>query len=174
MLSTPDGSVTITVPPGALDDNTSLSITDSGNGALYEVTTNLGAGIALFGVTIQPDGQVFNVPVTITFSWVDADDDGTIDNTSINEDNVIITKDNVAVTDRCRNEPGPLAATGAECDTAANTFSLQITSLSDFTLFSQRDEWIRHVILGILAVLLMAVVIYLVIRRMKKKKIPRS
>ena len=165
VISTPDGSVTITVPPGALDDDTSLSITDSGNGALYELTTNLGQGIALFGVTIQPDGQVFNVPVTITFSWADADDDGTIDDTSIHEDNINITKDNIAVTDRCRNEPGPLAATGAECDTAANTFSFQITSLSDFTLFSQRGGWIRLLMLGILAVMLVAVVIYFVWRR---------
>ena len=134
-ISTPDGSVTITIPPGALDNETSISITDSGNGTLFELATNLGNGTALFEVTIEPSGLPFNVPITITFSWLDEGDDGTIDGTSIQEENVVITKDNVAVTDRCKFETGPLADTGAECDQAANTFSFQVTSLSDFTLF---------------------------------------
>ena len=35
----------------------------------------------------------------------------------------------------CGFEPGPLAVTGAECDRAANTFKVQVLSLSDFALF---------------------------------------
>jgi hypothetical protein len=134
-VSNSDGSVNITIPPGALDGPTSISITDSGNGSLFELTTNLGNGTALFQVNIQPEDTVFWVPITITFSWDDANNDGKIDGTNIQEDNVRITKDNVVVTDQCKVETGPLSVTGAECDTAANTFSFQVTSLSDFTLF---------------------------------------
>ena len=55
---------------------------------LYEVIT--GEGTALFGVSIQPDGLVLNVPITITFSWDDTPPYGTIDDTHIQEENVII------------------------------------------------------------------------------------
>ena len=128
--STPDGSVTITVPLGALDDETSLSISETGTS--YEVTTNLGNGTALFGVNIQPEGYVFNVPITIEFAWPDADNDGRLDGTSMNERNLIITKDNVAVTDRCHQEP--VDGQGAECDMNANTFTIQLQSLSVWAL----------------------------------------
>jgi hypothetical protein len=134
-VSNSDESVNIAIPPGALDDPTSISITDSGNGSIFELTTNLGNGTALFQVNIQPEGTVFGVPITITFSWDDADNNGKIDGTNIQEDNVRITKDNVVVTEQCKFETGPLSVTGAECDTVANTFSFQVDSLSDYTLF---------------------------------------
>jgi Leucine-rich repeat (LRR) protein len=53
--TTPDGSVTIIVPPGALNDDTTLSITETGTS--FELTTNLGDGTALFGVSLQPEGK---------------------------------------------------------------------------------------------------------------------
>jgi hypothetical protein len=131
-ISTPDGSVVIDIPPGAVNDDTSISITETGTS--FELTSNLGNGTAVFGVSIQPEGTVFNVPITITFSWTDDDTPGKIDGTNIQEDNVIITKDNVAVTDRCKNEPGPLATTGAECNTQDNYFKFQVLSLSEFAV----------------------------------------
>jgi hypothetical protein len=138
-IETPDGSVHIHIPPGAVDNDTSISITETGTS--FELATNLGNGTALFGVSIQPEGTVFNVPITITFSWTDGDDDGKIDGTNINEDNVIITKDNEIViksngtpVDRCKFEPGPLESTEAECKTDLNYFKFQVSSLSEFAV----------------------------------------
>ncbi|MCD4798318.1 MAG: thrombospondin type 3 repeat-containing protein, partial [Methanosarcinales archaeon] len=130
-ISTPDGSVTIDVPPGALNEYTSLSITDE-TGTSFELTTNLGNGIALFGVSIQPEGLEFSVPITITFSWDDADNDGKVDGTNIQEKNLIITKDNEAVTNRCGQEP--VDGLGAECDQGDNDFTFYVESLSEFAL----------------------------------------
>jgi hypothetical protein len=130
--STPDGSVDITIPPGALDDDTSFLITETGTS--YEISTNCGNGTALFGVDIQPEGVTFNQPITIVFSWPDADDDGRIDGTNIQEKNVRISKDNVCITGQCSAEP--VDGVGAECDMDGNTFSIEVDSLSVFTLFS--------------------------------------
>ncbi|MCK4736083.1 MAG: thrombospondin type 3 repeat-containing protein, partial [Methanophagales archaeon] len=130
-ISTPDESVTIDVPPDALDDYTSLSITDE-TGTSFELATNLGNGIAVFGVSIQPEGLVFNVPITIVFSWDDADNDGKVDGTNIQEKNLIITKDNVAVTGRCEREP--VDEQGLGCNMAENTFTFEVLSLSEFAL----------------------------------------
>ena len=51
---------------------------------------------------------------------------------NINEDNLLITKDNVAITDRCRNDSG--------CDTADNTFTVTVTSFSEFVLAAPKDS----------------------------------
>ncbi|MBI5674662.1 MAG: DUF1566 domain-containing protein [Nitrospirae bacterium] len=123
-LSTPDGSISITVPTGALNTDISLSITEIGTS--YEISTNLGKGKALLGVSIQPVGLVFNIPITIVFAWIDADYDGTIDGTDINEENVRIIKYNEVVTEKCKFESG--------CNATANTFTFQVLSLSEFTL----------------------------------------
>ena len=77
-------------------------------------------------MTILPEGQTFAVPITIIFTWPDADSDGRVDGTRFNEANLVVTKNNVAITGRCRVEPG--------CDMAANTFTFQVSSLSEFTL----------------------------------------
>jgi len=118
------------VPAGALDADTMLSITDTGEA--FELTTNLGNGLAFFGVNIDPAGLVFNLPITLTFAWPDADNNGKIDGTSTQEKNLLITKDNVAVTGRCNQESNPAAV--PFCDQAANTFTLEVTSLSEFVL----------------------------------------
>jgi hypothetical protein len=136
ILTTPDGSVTIEVPPNAVDDDTSFSITDSGNGMAFELTTNLGEGMALFAVNLAPEGLTFNVPVTICFSWPDeAPEDGTIDGTNIDEDSVLITKNGDSLTDRCSREAGPIETTGAECDRSANAFCVNVDSFSEFAIF---------------------------------------
>jgi hypothetical protein len=123
-LTTPNGNVTIIVPPGALNTDTSLSITEIGTD--YELSTNQGNGTAVFGASIQPDGLVFNLPITIIFSWDDADNDGWVDGTNIKEENLKIIKDGVAITGKCKDEPG--------CDMTANTFTFEVSSLSEFAL----------------------------------------
>jgi hypothetical protein len=119
---TPD--VSIIVPPGALNTETSLSITAIGES--YELVTVQGDGTALYGITIEPEGQEFGVPITIVFAWDDDDSDGIVDGTTVNEADLIITKDNAATTDLCINDLG--------CDTIANTFTFEVSSLSDFVL----------------------------------------
>ena len=125
-ITTPDGTVTIVIPPGAVDEDTSISITETGTS--FELATNLGNGTALFGVSIQPEGLVFIIPITITFSWPDADDDGRVDGTNVQERNLIITKDNVAITGRCWEEQ-------PACDMDENAWSFQVESLSEICLF---------------------------------------
>jgi hypothetical protein len=129
----PRGDVKVIIPPGALDNQTTFTITETGTD--YELSTNLGNGTALYGVEIQPEGLEFNTPITIVFSWPDEDpEDGTIDGTNIKERNIIITKDNVGITGRCHEEP--VDGQGAECDMDANTFTFQVDRLSVFTIFS--------------------------------------
>ncbi len=128
-LATPDGSVTLDIPAGALPADTSISITDGGTG--FEVTTNLGKALAVFGVDIQPEGTAFGAPITIVFRWQDANNDGVVDGTHVQERVLVISKDGRAITDRCQNDPG--------CDRAANTFTFQVSSLSQFALVGPFD-----------------------------------
>jgi hypothetical protein len=129
-LTTPDGTVSVTIPPGSLPQDTTISITNTGS--TYELTTNLGQALGVFGVDIQPAGTTFNPPITIVFSWSDVDDDGLVDGTNVREENLRITKDNVAITDKCKDEP-------TRCDTSANTFTITVSSLSEFVVIGPLD-----------------------------------
>jgi hypothetical protein len=64
-ISTPDGSAAIDIPPGALNVNTTVSITDT-----IPLETNVRIGAVKGQITEQfsftPHGAVFNLPVTIT------------------------------------------------------------------------------------------------------------
>ncbi len=123
---TEDGKTEIEIPPDALDNATTISITETGES--YKITTSEGDdGTALYGVTIGPEGQAFNIPITITFAWPDVDNDGKVDGLNVSEANLIITKDGVPITDICVNEP-------VRCNASENTFSIEVTSLSEFTL----------------------------------------
>lgn len=125
-FTTPDGSVTVDVPPGALSTDTSISVT--GEAGSFELATDQGNGIAYFGITILPAGQSFTTPISITFHWPDVVEPlGEIDGTNIKEKELIIIKDGVALTDVCEDDPG--------CDMNANTFTVQVSSLSEFALW---------------------------------------
>jgi len=135
-LTTQDGSVSIEAPPGAVDADMSFSITDSGDGFGFDFSTNLGDGAALFVVSLEPEGIFFNVPVAVCFSWEDrTPENGTIDGTTIDENSVLILDSGGSLTERCSQEAGPLAITGAECDPIANTFCVQVDVLSEFVIF---------------------------------------
>src|SRR3989338_1748739 len=130
-VTTPDGSVSITFPPGAVSGDTTVSISNTGSG--YELTNNLGNALGVYGVVLQPEGTTFDQPVTIVFTWPDADNNGLVDGTNLREENLRITKDGVAVTDKCNNEP-------LRCDQAANTFTIQVTSFSAFVVAGPLDS----------------------------------
>jgi PKD repeat protein len=123
-LTTSSNDTSISILSGALAEETSISITDTGSG--YVLETDLGESTAIFGVEIGPPGTTFSSPINITMRWDDADDDGVVDGTDQNESDLFISKDGVAITDMCSVDPG--------CETVANQFTFQVDSLSVFAL----------------------------------------
>jgi len=67
-LSAPDGNLTLTIPAGALATNTVIGI---------QPLTNMAHGKIGAAYRLTPEGQTFLVPVTLTFSYIDADLEGT-------------------------------------------------------------------------------------------------
>jgi hypothetical protein len=134
-LVTPDTFVSVSISNGALASETSISITESGAGSLYQIATNAGNGTSLYGVNIGPDSQSFASPVTMTFKWSDDNNDGRVDGTNIKEKNLRIVKDYQNPTDRCDQCNGPLSVASPVCDQVNNTFTIQVNSLSEFELF---------------------------------------
>jgi hypothetical protein len=66
-LTTPDGALTLTIPAGALAANTTISAQPITN------TAPGGTGVAY---QLEPEGQKFEKPVSITFKYKDEDFDG--------------------------------------------------------------------------------------------------
>lgn len=69
-LSSPDGRVTLNVPAGALAADTVIGI---------QPITNHAHGGRGNAYRFTPDGQTFQTPVTLTFTYTDADLEGTVD-----------------------------------------------------------------------------------------------
>ena len=99
-IETPDGSLTLDIPAGALDQDTTISVTElvPGESAVdLTVGPNPGDGQAVSVFDLEPDGQEFDPPVTLTFVadvsevhpnhledltlylWTDTDSDGVED-----------------------------------------------------------------------------------------------
>jgi hypothetical protein len=129
-ISTPDESVEIDIPAGALAEQTSISITESGSN--FILGTNLGLGRAVFGVDIGPDGTSFSDAISIIFSWADVDNNGRVDDMGIRESRLRISKDGVVIAGPCSEDSG--------CDMAENTFTVSVTELSQFALVFIDDE----------------------------------
>jgi cysteine-rich repeat protein len=138
-LSTPDGKITVTVPPGALSQPTSIAITriTSNGTAQFKV----GDTHALLYADLTPAGQPFSPPATVTFAWDDADDNGIVDTTTIQEKNLQIWRDGVLFAGPCSNASyqQPACATACNgqrccCDMAANTWTLDLTHFSQYVV----------------------------------------
>jgi cysteine-rich repeat protein len=146
-VTTGDGSVGVIVPPGALSQNTPISITGGSADSNFGVDRH---GRDALLVDIGPSGTTFNAPVTITFSWPDADDDGKVDGFTspiLRESKLEVWKDGVAITQTNPLDPASAwcgdashkapacdaACAGLKCccDEDANTWTVQITSLSE-------------------------------------------
>ncbi len=119
IVETLDSGVSLSIPAGALSDEISFSITESGAG--YELTSDDGVLFVLQSYSIQPEGTIFDPPALLTMHWNDADDDGIIDGTSYEEANIVLMKDGVI-------------QTNASLDLGANLLTLEIGSLSLFEL----------------------------------------
>jgi hypothetical protein len=133
-VTTPDGSITVTIPPGALDAPTTIGVTGGVPGSEFGVRTG---GKTVFRAQFTPDGQTFNVPVTITFKWPDANDNGKVDkvpppgDTNILERRLKIWRNGVAITPRCMDQ---VCSPSACCDAAANTWTIQVMSFSEYVV----------------------------------------
>jgi hypothetical protein len=134
------GRVAITVPPGALGGQpscvstacpTSFSGTALPSSEYGLGTAASGTGL-YFATKLHPENVTFNAPVTLTFSWPDADaNPGTIDGTSIPELFVRIFQNGIAIAPPCGTKP---CGTVPCCDTNANTYAVQVTSFSEFAV----------------------------------------
>jgi Thrombospondin type 3 repeat len=133
-MMTEDGTVEISVPPSALEGPTSLSVTEDGGGFVLE--SSAGEAESVFGMNIGPEGTEFAVPIMVTFSWDDTNDDGIVDQTSLNESDLVITKDGDVIAGPCNTV---VATIDTNCDEIANTFTFSISSLSEFTLSGPWD-----------------------------------
>jgi hypothetical protein len=147
-VQTPDGSVTITIPPGALDGPTPISITGGLTQSEFGLTrcadpNDAGCARDLILCDLLPAGLVFNVPVLVTFVWPDADDDGEVDGQpqKMVEKKLRVWQDGTVISGECQDPPhqapGCTTACGGLtccCDESANTWTIAVTSFSEFLL----------------------------------------
>ncbi len=117
VVSNQDGSAEIDVPAGALDDDTSISITS--------LPSN---GSQVLNFVLGPDGQTFNTPVTLTFTWADANSDGLVDGTNpaVDEGDLELWQNGVPIAGPCSSD--------VACDLLANNIQVSVTSFSQFLL----------------------------------------
>jgi parallel beta-helix repeat protein len=134
-VSNPNGEVSITVPQGSLTQDTSISMTKVDEGT-YGLDTTSGTGNSVYGYELLPSGQAFSPPASVVFSWNDDDNDGLEDLTGFNEQNFHIFRfedpDYVPVTDACSVDP--------DCDTDANTITVELDHFSLYILMSPTDS----------------------------------
>ncbi len=141
------GRVSMTVPAGAVGEDTSFSIT-----GLLGSEYGLGAGMPVLDVvTLGPEGTIFNPLVTLTFAWPDNDSDGVVDGImpAIAERNLVVYRNGTAVTRACSDPAcdtsvcptaagcgiGPLASVvGVCCSQAFNVWSVPTYQFSEFTV----------------------------------------
>lgn len=66
-LTTPNGEASLTIPPGALTEDTIITITS--NETNFAVIIDGGSGTAIMTYELKPVGQTFASPVTIVFTY---------------------------------------------------------------------------------------------------------
>ena len=123
--------MTLTLPPGALATPTSISITQT-PGAFQ-----VGPFGVVLAVELGPSGQTFAVPVTATFRWNDGDSDGIVDGVGVPEANLSVWRDGVQITGACSAAAHDVTqgqCTTACCDRALNTWTLRLTSFSEYVV----------------------------------------
>jgi len=129
-LATVNNKVVLNVPSEALEEYTTLSVTDKGGG--YELASDQGPMTVVQSYSLQPNGTSFDPPASITFRWDDADDDGIVDGTTVQEAELVLVKDGIAITTSCGANPG--------CDMTANELTVEVGSLSLFALAAPANQ----------------------------------
>ena len=138
VLSTSEGDTTMIVPAGSLSKDTSISITDTGEGYPWSYQTFSGGSNppemwAIFSNFIGPSTITITVPISITLSWDDANDDGYVDDLNIAETNLLIYLNNVPLSSQCRFS--------ANCDPENNRFTFTTSVLGDFALVGEKANF---------------------------------
>jgi hypothetical protein len=129
-LTTPDQSVTLTLPPGGPAGTYII------RGGL--ATSQYGVGTAdtrILVAEITPTGTAFASPgALLRFRWPDANDDGIVDGTTIAEDTLALYKNGNQYTNPCSLlVPGPCAG-GLCCDRTLNEIVVRVFTLSEFVV----------------------------------------
>jgi hypothetical protein len=142
-LTTSDDTVSVTIPAGSLDGDTSITITP---GLCEFKASTPTATVPAFATEFGPDGQQFDPPATITWRWADADNNGTIDGTSMPEGATRLYRNGVQITNDtcndhlvgngcrpCANDP---CTSGLQCccDRVANTWTIQTRCFSHYEM----------------------------------------
>lgn len=128
----PDGSVTVTVPPGAVAGPTDFTITSAPSS-----TYGVGTPASLVKVvSLAPSGLVFAVPVEIEFRWPDAaPQNGIVDGLGVAESTLRLFRNGVAITGQCSEAAHqPATCTTACCDPTANTWTMAVATFSEYAL----------------------------------------
>jgi hypothetical protein len=129
VVSTPLDSVSIEIPPAAVTEDITFTITDGGDE--YQIATDTGGLDVVMSTTIGPEGTIFATPATLTFQWPDSDDNGIVDGTIFNEADLYLSKDGVVIAGPCSADT---PETDWDCDMGVNQFTVHVTSLSDFVI----------------------------------------
>jgi hypothetical protein len=133
-LMTPDGRVALTVPAGAVSQPTTFSVT--GGIKNSEFGTGSTAKNLVAVVNLEPEGVTFSQPITLTFAWPDANNNGIVDGTNIREKNLKVYRNGAVIpgTTTCQSQTCTAAAC---CNMAANTWSVQVTQFSEWAVGSE-------------------------------------
>lgn len=137
-FSNPDGGVNLTVPPGALASETSLSISEPGSE--LELSTE---STVIRQVELGPAGQTFAAPVTLTFEWDDANGDGLVDLSSLIvwEADLHLRRDGAPISGACGDPAhSPGTCTTSCCYPLTNRWTVEITGFSEYRLEGAPDS----------------------------------
>lgn len=137
-LITPIGDTNVTVPAGSLSADTSISITDTGEGYLWPTQTKSSSSTspdiwAVFSNFIGPSTMTVTVPITITLTWNDFNNDSVLDILGIAEKDLRVLYNDTALTGYCEFDPG--------CNPENNQFVFTTTNLGDFALVGEKTVY---------------------------------
>ncbi len=129
-FTTPDGTLAVTVPPDTLGGPTVVSATSATQSGFGVGSTD--TNLVLLG-DFEPEGVLFDPPVTIVFTWSDADADGFVDGTAILEGTLRAFRNGVQVagTVACEDQ---VCTPAACCDQSANTWTIQVSQFSEYAV----------------------------------------
>lgn len=129
-VTAPDGSVTVSVPPGALSGPTMVSVTGQSQSqyGVGSMTTNL---VVL--ADLDAEGATFDPPAVVTFKWLDMDGNGLVDGTFMAESDLRVFRNGVPLsgTQRCGAQ---ICTAQACCDQAANSWTLRVSEFSEYAI----------------------------------------
>jgi hypothetical protein len=129
-VTSPDGRLSVTVPPGTFSGPTQVTIAGGRTASDFGIGSTA-KNLVLLG-NFGPSGLTFNPPVTVTFTWQDTAQE-IVSGTSIREKNLKVFHNGVQVagTTTCGLQVcGPTAC----CDQPVNTWVVRTSGFSEFAV----------------------------------------